>query len=200
MLSQNDEEFYIKGLIYLEKDKNIIIKDSYYTSQILIYYDLFNEEKIKLEFNNRINDYLKINQNLFVLSIKKKIKIISINNEDFIDEDKEITINEEGMKFIYYNKKEKILFSMGNRILYLINFNCISPEVVQKIEIKNYVDIKYRYYFSEKESIYFYYEENLPFYNTIYLFQFKIIDGELKNISKIEIFKKKNTLYLVKNN
>jgi len=35
LLSQNDEAFYIKGLIYLEKDKNIIIKVSHYTSQIL---------------------------------------------------------------------------------------------------------------------------------------------------------------------
>jgi len=76
LLSQNDEAFYRKGLIYLEKDKNIIIKDSHFTSQILIYNDLFNEEKIKLEINNRINDYLKINQNLFVFSIKKTIKII----------------------------------------------------------------------------------------------------------------------------
>ena len=128
------------------------------TSQISIYNDLFNEEKIKLKFNYSIKDYLKLTENLFVISIYQKIKIISIMNEDFIDE--EIKIDELEITFIDYNKKEKILFSMGNRMLYLINFNCMSPEVVQKIIINNYFEIKYRYYFSEKESIYFHYSEN----------------------------------------
>jgi hypothetical protein len=195
LLFQNDEtNNIIEGLIYLEKDKNIIMKVINKTSQISIYNDLFNEEKIKLKFNYSINDYLKLTKNLFVISIYQKIKIISIMNEDFIDE--EIKIDELEITFIDYNKKEKILFSMGNRMLYLINFNCMSPEVVQKIIIKNYFEIKYRYYFSEKESIYFHYSENLPFYRTAYLVQFKIINGELKIISKIEIFKEKNILNL----
>ena len=195
MLFQNDEtNNIIEGLIYLEKDKNIIMKIINKTSQISIYNDLFNEEKIKLKFNYSIKDYLKLTKNLFVISIYQKIKIISIMNEDFIDE--EIKIDELEITFIDYNKKEKILFSMGNRMLYLINFNCMSPEVVQKIIINNYFEIKYRYYFSEKESIYFYYSENLPFYRTAYLVQFKIINGELKIISKIEIFKEKHILNL----
>ena len=195
MLFQNDEtNNIIEGLIYLEKDKNIIMKIINKTSQISIYNDLFNEEKIKLKFNYSIKDYLKLTKNLFVISIYQKIKIISIMNEDFIDE--EIKIDELEITFIDYNKKEKILFSMGNRMLYLINFNCMSPEVVQKIIIKNYFEIKYRYYFSEKESIYFHYSENLPFYRTAYLVQFKIINGELKIISKIEIFKEKHILNL----
>ena len=141
LLFQNQEEIHIDGLIHLEKDKNIIFKRNTKYSKISIYNDLFNEVRIQLEINSRIRDYLKINQNIFVISIKKKIKIISIINEGFIDE--EITIDEEPMKFIYYDKKEKILFSMGHRILYLINFNCISPEVVQKIEINYYDYIKY---------------------------------------------------------
>ena len=105
-------------------------------------------------------------------------------------------IDEEEMTSINYNKKEKILLSMGNKILYLINLNCISPEVVQKIEIKRYFNIKYRYYFSEKESIYFYYYEYLPFYCIIYLVQFKIINRELKIISKIKISKNKIVIKL----
>ena len=82
---------------------------------------------------------------------KNRSNIISIINENFFEE--EITINEEKMTFIDYNEKEKILLLMGNKMLYLINLNCISPGVVQKIEIKRYFNIKYRYYFSEKESI-----------------------------------------------
>ena len=172
------------------------MKDNHISSQISIsiYNDLFNEEKIKLDIKQKIKDYLKMNQNSFAISIQKKIKIISIINEDFFDE--EITIDEEEMTSINYNKKEKILLSMGNKILYLINLNCISPEVVQKIEIKRYFNIKYRYYFSEKESIYFYYYEYLPFYCIIYLVQFKIINRELKIISKIKISKNKIVIKL----
>ena len=79
LLFQNDEtNNIIDGLIYLEKDKNIIMKIINKTSQISIYNDLFNEEKIKLKFNYSINDYLKLTKNLFVLSIYQKTKLFQL--------------------------------------------------------------------------------------------------------------------------
>ena len=57
-------------------------------------------------------------------------------------------------------------------------------------------NIKYRYYFFEEKSIYFYFNDKHIFYDTIYLNQFKIIDGELKNIIKIEIYEMKKKLEL----
>ena len=89
--------------------------------------------------------------------------------------------------------------------LYLINFKSVIPEVIQKIEIINNNEIKKIYNNSNllkfldcfnDDSIYINITQNniyldSSFYDITNLIQFKIIEGELREISRIEIERKK---------
>ena len=178
------------GLIHLDTNKNIIFKNSREISRIYLYNDLFDNDKVVKIRNIRelIEDYFKICQNKFVFSIYNGIHFIKIENEN-INIDREIKFNRDMdiITFIYYNKNRKILFSKARKNLYLISLNSINPEIIQILDMTGFDNIKYRYYFFEEKSIYFYFNDNHIFYDTIYLNQFKIIDGELKSIQKIEI-------------
>ena len=174
----------------MDTNKNIIFKNSREISRIYLYNDLFDNDKVVKIRNIRelIEDYFKISQNKFVFSIYNGIHFIKIENEN-INIDREIKFNRDMdiITFIYYNKNRKILFSKARKNLYLISLNSINPEIIQILDMTGFDNIKYRYYFFEEKSIYFYFNDNHIFYDTIYLNQFKIIDGELKSIQKIEI-------------
>ena len=191
-------DFKIFGLIHLDINKNIILKNDEKNSRISLYNDLFdkkNEEIIRGDIQLIKEDYFKISQNIFVFSTINKIYFIKIEDENIII-DGEIKFNKDIITFIYYNKNRKILFSNGTQNLYLINLNSINPEIIQILDMSGFKNIKYRYYFFEEESIYFYFNDKHIFYDTIYLNQFKIIDGELKSIQKTEIDEMKKKLKL----
>ena len=108
-----------------------------------------------------------------------------------------------GNIFINYFEKKKILVSHDNENLYLISFNCLFPEVIQKIQIDNFNDntdnyndngflknLEYINNFFKEDSIYIRKKqksfENGLFYLVEYIVQYKIDNGELKEVSRIE--------------
>ena len=141
--------------------------------------------------------------------IKFILKIWQIINIDDKFVDKYILKNC-GKDFINFYENKKILFSYDNYYLYLINFKTVIPEVIQKIEIINnnerifnkpICDVSYLLQlldnFNDDSSIYIKITQSnilvdCTFYFITYLIQFKIIEGELREISKIEIERKDN--------
>ena len=91
--------------------------------------------KIIVDDSPMINDYYKINKDLFVYSIEKKMIFKKFDGEDISD--REIIIREPYITFLYYYVKDKILFAEGNLIIYLIKLNISNPEVFQKINLEN---------------------------------------------------------------
>ena len=215
----NDNNFIIKNiktfdniidLLILSDNKNIIFKNK----NIFLYDDSFNENKIIYK-NLSIYNKLIIDENLFVCTNITKLK----NNNNFkrlfifrIDESisYENIIDNCGYSLIYYSKKKKLLFSKDELCLYIINFNVAIPECIQKIaynfeDIENFEInksfneyhnqlIKYLDFFND-DSIYIEISEkiikNYCYYYITYLIQYKIIEYELKEISRIEIERKK---------
>ena len=118
-----------------------------------MYDDLFNKIKILDNISPSIfNDYFKIDENIFVYSteLKNNIYIATIENYEL----NKFVIRNGGYSFINFFKKKKILISYDKENLYLINFNSLFPEVIQKIQIN---DIK-------SKSIYFTYLEKSIFF------------------------------------
>ena len=159
MISSYDNlDYLLKGFLPLDNDKNIIIKQSVkkrnvIKSKIYIYDNSLNEVKIIVDDSPMINDYYKINKDLFVYSIEKKMIFKKFDGEDISD--REIIIREPYITFLYYYVKDKILFAEGNLIIYLIKLNISNPEVFQKINLENNMHtIKYRYHFFDEDSIY----------------------------------------------
>ena len=190
--------FINKGLIHLDINKNILfISNNNNKSQICIYNDEFKNEKILKKIDGIIKDNFKISQNTFAFSIPNKITILKLENENIIERDIVINKSKE-LSFICFNQKENLLLSLGkeDKKLYLINYNIINPEVIQILDFDgiNYSIMKYHYYFCEEECIYFSNKEEHLFYDILYLSKFKIVEGELKKISKIEISKRKKKL------
>ena len=130
--------------------------------------------------------FFKITNNIFPFFVENKVIIKRIDNAD---PPEKVTINELNIGFIYYNEKEKILFCEGKSTIYLVNLSSINPEVFQKLDTLNMLSIKYRYYFFEEDSIYFQNIEKKLNYEILYLNQYKMKDGELIIVSKIEINK-----------
>ena len=192
-----EQYFYIQGFIYLDINKNIIIKKKSMSEfSISIYNDSFDKEKIIFK-NYGIYNYFKLNKNMFAISIKEKIVIIKIDNEDIFDE--EIRIKEYHIDFLYFSEKNKILITKGKSTIYLINVNTFLPEIIEKLEIDECMEaLAYQYYFFGKDSIYFKNRKIYSFYDITYLYEYKIKDSEFKNISKIEINKtKKDKIYII---
>ena len=105
--------------------------------------------------------------------------------------EKKIKTKDNNLQFLYYYKDKKILFCLGESNFYLINFNISIPEIIQvKQKPDNLgVYIKSRYKIFEDDCIYFLSVENFQFYDLKFLNIYKIVDGELKLISKNEIYK-----------
>ena len=208
-----DEE--INNLLLLSPNKNIIFTEF----DIVLYDDLFINKKLISRDNYEPYDLLKLNENTFVCSkikdhynIKKTssylyvIKIVG----DIID--KKI-FNDCGYKISYYSEKEKLFISHDIFHIYLFNYNI--PELIQKVRIDfNFGKIDYKISMEEynrfmkyfvnfnDDSIYFEIIERIFrdyfFYDVIFLVQYKFIEKELVEISKIEINSKKFFYY--KNN
>ena len=191
-----NKTIFIYGLIFLDINKNIIFDEK---GEISLYDDLFNKIK-KLDSISISNDfkYLKINENTFVYTtgIKNDIYVASIDNNEF----NKYEIQNCGNIFINYFQKKKILISHDKNNLYLINFNSLFPEVIQKVQIDNY-KTKFTYFeqsiyiegynFFKDDSVYIRYVkqksfENNYFYLVYYIIQYKIDDVELKEVSRIE--------------
>ena len=193
----------IKGLIFLEENKNIILNDS---GRISLYDNSFNKIKIleSMEINRYFyffESYLKINKNTFVFS-NRRPDIVYVAVIDFNNELTKFIIPKCGFIFIKYLEKKKLLVSHDKEFIYLTNFNTIYPEVIQKIEINlihktnyanendSFIEINNIYNYFNDESIYIkLYREsykNDSFKDTRYIVQYKIDKDELKEVSSIE--------------
>ena len=180
---------------FIVSDNKYIIIDAYGT--IYLYDNLFQKKSIIDKEYTKIDDFINLDEFNFVYTIIKgenmfKIKIN--NNNELIEK---LQIRKGGINLINYFKKEKILFSKDDKYIYLINFNISFPEVIQKIEINGlegfYLDRTFSLfpdefiYIIEIQKSY----ENKDFYFIEYLVQYKIIEKELKEISILEINRRK---------
>ena len=206
----------IRALVNLSEFKNIVFDSD---GKILLYNDLFKDEKLIGKTNrtyNIVDTTLKINDHLFVYTLKNDLKINPIiYSMNIIDEDnveiEEIKTNELTPMPLFYIKDKKILLSLCYKYKYnnikennyycicLINFAIDYPEIIQMININYYEISKKILYFNcfNDESFYFPISQptykNEMFYNVIYISQYKLIKGELTEVSRI---KKEDDLYL----
>ena len=173
-----------------------------------------NKQKIidSIGLNESYITSLKINENIFVYSTNfkyntnnhNKIYIININDK-FVDK---YILKNCGKNLIYFYENKKILLSHDKYYLYLINFKTVISEIIQKIEMINNNQSKYCNVINNDshlinfldcfndDNIYINITESnifidSSFYNINYIIQFKIIEGELREISRIEIERKK---------
>ena len=161
---------------------------------------------------NIVDNSLKISENSFVYTLKNDQKINTtiyymeiIDNENGnLIESKEIKTNGLTPMPIFYIKDKKILLSLCYKYKYnnikennyycicLINFKTEYPEIIQIININYYEITKKILYFNcfNDESFYFPISQptykNEMFYNVIFISQYKLINGELIEISKIK--------------
>ena len=189
---------YILDFIPLSIDRNILFISN---GKISLYNQLFDKGKIIIENGEKVSYKFKINEKIFVYSIKNKMFIINITNDNQFTKS-EIKINAGYLEFLHFFKDKNILFCLGTSNLYLINFNCTNPEIFQIIEKpeKLGLTVNYRYNSFEEDSIYFISGETNIFYYKYYLSRYKIIESELKCVSREEIYKTKeniNIRYLI---
>ena len=196
----------INNFLILSPNKNIVFT-KYKT---YLYDDLFiNQKLINQDNYYKLYDLLKLNENIFVYSTWESfdnyngnslsylyiIKIVG----DFIDKK---TFKNGGYQISYYSEKEKILITHDIHYIYLFNPNI--SELIQKIKI----DFKYKvinhkilmtnynkfikYFINfDKDNLYFEINEKIFreffFYDITYLVQYRIIEKELIELSRIEI-------------
>ena len=201
----------IRALVNLSENKNIVFN---LQGKIHIYDDLFKENKIigkNPRMFNLVKDILKINDNSFVYTLKNDQKINSViyymNIEESEDENIEIKeINTNGLTPLplFYLKDKNILMSLCYKYKYnnvkdtnyfcicLINLNTPYPEIFQTLNInynENYEQLLFFNCFND-ESFYFPIThptyKNEMFYNIIYISQYKLIKGELIEVSRIK--------------
>ena len=190
------------NLLYLSENKNIVNINN----DIILYDNLF-EEKKEISLNSKMNEFIKINENKFAClnSITQEISVYTLE-EDFIDKN---IIKNCGKDLVYFLKNKKILISQDDYFFYLINFNSFKPEVIQKIQFKfsnisnnsynssykknsdsNYITRLIKLFnFYNDDSIFIEYNEeiykNYSIYRITYLVQYKIIEYELIELSRI---------------
>ena len=202
----------IRALVNLSENKNIVFNSK---GIIHLYNDLFNDFKI-LGKNPRtfniVDNSLKINDNSFVYTLKNEQKINNIiyymdlgeNGDDNFIEIKQIKTNELTPMPLFYIKNKEILISLCYKYKYnnirennyfcicLINFKLDIPEIFQILNINYYEISKKILYFNcfNDESFYFPITQstykNEMFYNVIYILQYKLIDGQLVEVSRIK--------------
>ena len=188
-------------LLILSENKYIVTN----CINVILYDNLFKKEQI---INLAINSFMKINQNVFTcLNTNNNILYTIKIEENFIDK---ITIKNCGNILFHFSKKKKILFSLDNYFFYLINFNTVSPEVIQKIEFnfnnkniinkynsinKNVINLLQFLNCFNDDSIFLKCKEivfkNYSNYSITYLTQLKIIDYTLVELSRIVVKSKK---------
>jgi len=170
--------------IIIDNYTNISLYDASFESQKLVSNEIFN-----------INDFIKIDSNTFIYSSGTTYNFHGIFLAKIFDNyiDKLQIINC-GNKLIYFSEKKKIIFSIDEKFIYLINFNSAIPEVIQKIEQKGFINEPHNKFINHTELI-----RNIISFNdeSIYielssvdrsfLIQYKIIEGELIEISRIKI-------------
>ena len=180
------------NLFILSEDKILIDGKT----ELFLYDKSFKSQKKISSLEDGINEFLKIDSNAFIYSIKTYYEIIKylvkIDDKNIYC----IPISNCGDRLIYFSEKKNIIITNDNHFIYLSNFNSsrIDLELIQKIELNNgffdpYDDftnntklIRCLTSFND-ESIYIRIKSNKkPF-----LVQYKIIESELVEISRIEI-------------
>ena len=174
-----------KNLFVLSKDKNLICDEV----GLVLYDESFKSQKLVTYLENRIREFLKIDSNTFIYSLGEdsNIKIFLVKIDKIIYH---IQILNCGNKLVYFSEKKNIIFTNDERFIYLSNFNSsrIDVEVIQKIELKDFCYecntkiIKCLTSFND-DSIYI----TIIVNNKRFLVQYKIIENELVEISRIEI-------------
>lgn len=199
----------IKALVNLTENKNIIFNSE---GLIYIYNDLFKEEKLigkNPRTFNLVDNTLKINNNSFVYTLKNDQKINTVIYNMNITEDNHVEIHQiktNGLTPmpLFYMKNKDILLSLCFKYKYnnikennyycicLINFKTEIPEIFQILNINYYEISKKILYFNcfNDDSYYFPISQNTykneMFYNVIYISQYRLIKGELVEISRIK--------------
>ena len=201
--------FKISELTVLSQDKNIIFNTD---REIILYDDSFSihnskalKQKLPGEYSC-VDNVLTLDKSSFIFTIKNfnntepNIYALELEEENIY----KINTNELTPLPLFYMKQKKILISFcyeykynnikdnNNFYITLINFNVRRPEIVQMINI-NYYDIsKKMFYFNcfNDDSFYFpicqqTYNKEM-FYKVIYIYQYKLIKGEFREISKIK--------------
>ena len=180
---------YIK-LNILSEDKNLINDEE----RLVLYDGSFKSQKFISVLENGINEFLKIDSNTFIYSSEKlflmKIYLVKIDKDIY-----HIQILNCGYKLIFFSEKKNIIFTNDERFIYLSNFNSSRTdlEVIQKIELKDFCYQSYNLYNTKlikcltsfnDDSIYI----KIKFNNKPFLVQYKIIESELVEISRTEIY------------
>ena len=172
--------------------------------------NLHKVNKTTVNDNKKLRDLFTISNNSFVYSVYEFNQCYYLTDVDN-DLIGRIPINSNISNFINFFEKKKILIGCDEKCLYLINFNIPFPEVIQKLEITDLkVPESHLYYLSEisfnhldkfyaliedngfffiKKKQYSY--ENGVFYNAVYIAQYALLNNELKEISRTEIFRDK---------
>ena len=179
------------NIFYLSKN-NIMIDNKL---KIVLYDESFKSQKLVSKEISRIIDLIKINSNTFIYSSEIEynsygIFLAKINNNNINN----LRIMNCGKRLIYFFEKKKIIFSMDSNYIYLLNFISETPEVIQKVRLRDFTDEPYnslsdhtkliRYLTSfNDESIYL----ELRSSSKIFLIQYKIIEGEIMEVSRIKI-------------
>ena len=178
--------------IFFLSENNIIIDNK---NKICLYDESFKSQKFFSKEIFNIQELIKIDSNTFICSSKLAYGSYGIFlakvNDNYINN---LRIINCGKRLIYFFEKKKIIFSMDSDFIYLINFISDKPEVVQKFELRGLIDEPYNYFIDHTElircltsfndeSIYL----ELSSKSRTFLIQYKIIEGELKEVSRIKI-------------
>ena len=179
------------NIFFLSED-NIIIDNNV---KICLYDKSFNSPKFVSNEISKIKDLIKIDSNTFIYSSEIRyccygIFLAKIHNNNI----NKLQIFNCGKKLIYFSEKKKIIFSMDSNYIYLINFISAKPEVIQIFGLKGLIDEPYNYFINHTElircltsfndeSIYI----RIKINKKQFLVQYKIIESELVEISRIEI-------------
>ena len=178
--------------IFYLSENNIMIDNKL---KIVLYDESFKSQKLVSKEISRIIDLIKIDSNTFIYSSEIKynsygIFLAKINNNNINN----LRIMNCGKRLIYFFEKKKIIFSMDSNYIYLLNFISETPEVIQKVRLRDFTDEPYnsfsdhtkliRYLTSfNDESIYL----ELSSSSKTFLIQYKIIEGEIMEVSRIKI-------------
>ena len=175
------------NLFILSEDKNLIDNGI----KLVLYDKSFKSQNLVSFLSNNINGFLKIDSNTFIYSLEEGFNI----NICFVKNDKVIYQNQIfncGHQPIYFSEKKNLIFTNDYQFIYLSNFipSTIGLELFQKIELK---DFYYHFNITElircvtsfnDDSIYI----GIKINKNLVLVQYKIIESELVEISRIEIY------------
>ena len=181
-------------LFVLSENQNIINN----RGNIFLYDNSFKSPKSKIVSDEifNIKEFFKVDSNTFIYSSEKAyasygIFLAKIHNNNINN----LQIFNCGKRLIYFSEKKKIIFSMDSNYIYLINFISAKPEVIQKVGLKGLLDEPYNYFINHTELIRcltsfndesIYLELSTLNYRT-FLIQYKLIEGELIEVSRIKM-------------